>query len=431
MDTPKAAPKYTTVGSICKTNTAPLQAPARRGRTVKAPLHSDIVTFQGPSSAWSFGLAVQSRSPPPSAGQPLHYSPLQQNYDRAVSPAVSHASAGPDDMSRTSLLSADAANAGKHDDANISTDVQVDDNGTPNENDTLRQMSVKTLTNLASYPNPEQKNAQKMLQRARTLPLPDQSQPVNLSFESFPQKHDPRMAAPQLLPLTAGPPGLRQQKSLTIGPSSTDRQRTTVHTDMSAAQVNIFRTASAQSQYAATREPPPEPAPSSTSVKAAMSNQSKMSDTLTADEAVQYFPNGLPSNFDYTANYSKVAPDESYLEESGLWEKRPQEDLVTHRARIDELFHAGNSMLYKTIDQAITEKNHRDFQNTMGIDTTNDEESKRKVRPANPKLSIEDAIARPASDHAAPLLSMVFQTLINHPEFAQFSTLPKFHYKDY
>lgn len=181
---------YTTAGTIYNPSSAQqLQPPVRRGRTLKWPAQgaaaSELSLF--PKSVLA-GLPLKSQNlvTTPTSPRPPQipkYSPLQQNYDRAVSPLTDHSLESPNELdvrsiSSSSLLpsySMDSNQASpiaaamptsvvkKHVDAN-STDEEDDESSGENP---LRGLTVKSLHNLASYPNPNQKRAQRALLRAR------------------------------------------------------------------------------------------------------------------------------------------------------------------------------------------------------------------------------------------------------------------------
>lgn len=204
------------------------------------------------------------RSPPTTASTLKHYSPLQQNCHRAVNPSTGR----PDPersisessfvMSMSSPLPHNLAIGGGEVTDQLGEDTpsqneenkeEKEDEGEDEEEELTRMSnySVKTLTSLASYPNPHQKMAQRALDRARqTFKATGNSRPVSPNYSRQgldgagppPFGRDgsdyisriPRNAhihsstrssvlssgpgAPQ--PLTAGPPGLRQYKASTL-----------------------------------------------------------------------------------------------------------------------------------------------------------------------------------------------------------------------
>ncbi|GKT62378.1 coatomer subunit [Colletotrichum tofieldiae] len=187
QDVPKQT--YTTAGTIYNpSNSQPLQPPVRRGRTLKWPpvgtAASELSLF--PKSVLA-GLPLKSQNHIATPTSPLphqipKYSPLQQNYDRAVSPVTDHNRESPNDSDISSLNSSripsytmngnqvspvdgvmPASSVNKHVDAESSDD---EDDESTSENP-LKNFTVKGLQNLASYPNPNQKRAQKTLLRAR------------------------------------------------------------------------------------------------------------------------------------------------------------------------------------------------------------------------------------------------------------------------
>ncbi|KAL7938238.1 hypothetical protein V8C35DRAFT_291348, partial [Trichoderma chlorosporum] len=103
------------------------------------------------------------------------YSPLQQNYDRAVSPvvslnqesAMSSQGLGPRNESFRARVDSpphSLFDKGKGKTAATDNGYSSDDEA-DTVNSALKNMTVKSLQNLASYPNPNQKNAQKVLLR--------------------------------------------------------------------------------------------------------------------------------------------------------------------------------------------------------------------------------------------------------------------------
>lgn len=225
---------------------------------------SDVSTFnQGVLTSFP---RPRYRSPPTTASTLRHYSPLQQNYHRAVDPttipsdhASDHRHATSESPITMSLLPTNPRDlfAGGREVEAQKEDTSTKGEDGKDEEDELAQMSkysVKTLTNLASYTNPHQKVAQRALDRARETfrAAPDMSRPIGTtssrqgldgagiltSTSLLPPGRDgsdhfgrlPRHGhinsstrssvlsngpgAPQ--PLTAGPPGQRQYKASTL-----------------------------------------------------------------------------------------------------------------------------------------------------------------------------------------------------------------------
>lgn len=212
------------------------------------------------------------RSPPTTASTLKHYSPLQQNSDRAADPfATGSAQKRPNSESPSSNMPSSPWNPllsdlladDKDIVQNLEEDCALQDEESATvlskvdeeEEELLSRMgtySVKTLTSLASYPNPYQKVAQLALDRARNMfktATLDASRTISPSLSR--QGHEgaggprgsgfsrensdhfscvPRNGhvgssnrssvlsngpgAPQ--PLTAGPPGQRQYKASTL-----------------------------------------------------------------------------------------------------------------------------------------------------------------------------------------------------------------------
>lgn len=434
---------YTTVGSIYNPQATPLQPPARRGRTVKWPPHVEPTAKPFPGTSFR-GAA----SPPTTANSFQQYSPLQQNSARAVSPGTFTTNAAVSAMSLgTTYCTALDTSHGKHDHA-ITHDVDDEDDDTV-EDGNLRPMSVKSLTNLASYPNPMQKNAQKILSRARPTAnaasatwdtmRSARSDPVALSqleqcdgvgehdYQyrkdlSFKTVLSQGFGAPR--PLTAGPPGLRPYKSSTLDYIAQGRQRSLWKIEISAAH-STSHMISQDRQAVIEREPTPSlQGDSAVSIQGAFGignhqRAGNMVDTLTADRAREYYPLGFPSNFNYRTSY--IAPEwtkDCPLQNTGISKICPRDDVDAHRANVDWLYYAGNDMINKTIEDVLLEKKHRDFERTMGIHRQEKQHGKGKVY--NRKLTVDEANAIPITEHIVPLLSMAYQTFINQSEYSGF-----------
>ncbi|RYP73932.1 hypothetical protein DL770_007692 [Monosporascus sp. CRB-9-2] len=231
---------YTTVGSVYNPQAAqPLQPPARRGRTIKWPPtpHSESTHSHLPKSTLNVlpyrnNISHISQSPPATLNSFHHYSPLRQNFDRAVSPCGSpgphhllsqdsdiHLRTGMalPNMSRgNSPAATTAVGSDKRDDANVYSDYDEDVEGVEH----LKQMSVKTLTNLASYLNPMQKAAQKLLSRARPIAA---ATPTYAQARQSPLYHQPSgiMGKQRSLPLS----GLRHTRSDPVAATSLQPER--------------------------------------------------------------------------------------------------------------------------------------------------------------------------------------------------------------
>ncbi|RYP82522.1 hypothetical protein DL769_001628 [Monosporascus sp. CRB-8-3] len=231
---------YTTVGSVYNPQAAqPLQPPARRGRTIKWPPtpHSESTHSHLPKPTlnalpYRTNISHMSQSSPTTLNSFHHYSPLRQNFDRAVSPCGSPAphhllSQDSDIHLRTSMAlpnmsrgnspgAATAVGSDKHDDTNIYSDYDEDVEGVEH----LKQMSVKTLTNLASYLNPMQKAAQKLLSRARPIAA---ATPTYTQARQPPLYHQPSgvMGEQRSLPLSS----LRHTRSDPVAAASLRPER--------------------------------------------------------------------------------------------------------------------------------------------------------------------------------------------------------------
>jgi len=183
---PQSTPprQYTTVGSVYNPQPQPLQPPIRRGRAAK-PL-------------FSYNSESTPSHPPP------RYTPLQQNSDRAISPArvppwilsflsSDHAygllaydsreetlagNGAPQPLAEASIMRDGDTGVIRQQvakrNARTVVDTAADSDGEVDERITgaISRMNINSLVNLASYPNPMQRAAQKKLASHRAPPEP-------------------------------------------------------------------------------------------------------------------------------------------------------------------------------------------------------------------------------------------------------------------
>ncbi|KAJ6783582.1 hypothetical protein PWT90_08458 [Aphanocladium album] len=165
---PPAQPTYTTAGTIYNPNSSqPLQPPTRRGRSLKwttGGTYPDLSLLPRSLLA-SLQAKSTGRSSPYS---PTQYTPLQQNYDRAANPVSRNGyaddnmqirwtgSPAPEAEDMMSYIAGDYGHDGDDED-------DEDEEGCTDS--IMQTMTVKSLHNLASYPNPNQKKAQRALLR--------------------------------------------------------------------------------------------------------------------------------------------------------------------------------------------------------------------------------------------------------------------------
>ncbi|KAI5464105.1 hypothetical protein BGZ63DRAFT_401085 [Mariannaea sp. PMI_226] len=178
---PKSTSKqltYTTAGTLYNPNTShTLQPPTRRGRNLK---FAPGGTYSG-LSLFPKGI-LASLSLQEGLGNSLsvpQYTPLQQNYHRAISPLpdTDHVSINMSAKTTlapsgttlssvpSSLFSEVEQDKSPNGSSTCSSDDEVDFGMDP-----LMNMSVKSLHNLASYPNPNQKKARKVLRGVKPTP---------------------------------------------------------------------------------------------------------------------------------------------------------------------------------------------------------------------------------------------------------------------
>ncbi|KAI1501649.1 hypothetical protein F5X99DRAFT_382047 [Biscogniauxia marginata] len=502
-----SAPKYTTVGSIYHPQPQPLQPPARRGRTVKS-----LFPYRNESSSATHQQQQNHHQ----------YSPLQQNFDRAMSPIQSrsrsnlnadfndapiaeqeslfphHFGASYPNMqpAQSPAMSAALQSPDRQEDASI--DHEDIDNSQDGHNlRQMTQMNFKSLTNLASYPNPMQKTAQKVLSSHRPLPtsanpLGQQRQPPwNHQASDAMREHktsvagmrnarsDPLAMASMLqsdsidefgdlnrhsrfgpettlwttasrnstygavlskgpgapAPLTAGPPGQRQYKPSTLESTMNIPQHGLQRPqdfDDDIPMPNPYNTRIQPQRPVDTVERQSSPSLVSDGVASAQpmpipnKSNSRVVDTLTAEEASVYYPNGYPPDFNYqTHPVSSRWPLKNSRGGQYLNKNKP-EIWASRLAKIERDFYAGSFMINKGFDMAVAEKNSREFSRILG----NPCESRNLGKIANRQLTIKEASAISINKHALPLISMAYQTLAIRLELESSNKLPKFNYSN-
>jgi hypothetical protein len=198
--------QYTTVGSVYHPQPQPLQPPVRRGRTIKS--------------------LFPYKSEAPVGQSQLKYTPLQQNSDRAISPArmnpdslhditnqerqvlqkfgvavpniqqtinmprllQSPIGESPDqarndrNQANTSIGTVVGPVATTPDSVMVAnSNAELEDGSDGVDTKPIATMNFNSLTNLASYPNPMQRAAQRVLASHRPHPAPIASTTVSLT----------------------------------------------------------------------------------------------------------------------------------------------------------------------------------------------------------------------------------------------------------
>ncbi|KAJ0123466.1 hypothetical protein J7T55_011931 [Diaporthe amygdali] len=413
-------PTYTTAGTLYNPTITPLQPPSRRGRASRwaPPSHAELALFN--KSVLAGFPYKPSRSPPTTASSLKHYTPLQQNSDRAIEPPT-----GPKLSERTlsessSTLSLNSAPSQENmnslnSNGRLLEETRLTDD--EKDEDELIRMSVlpvRTITNLASYPNPSQKLAQKALDRARETfkaaaetsrsLTPNLSQhgsqrregpgarstSTNVDRENLPpsgwiSKHDQSKnatrssvlssgpGAPQ--PLTAGPPGQRQYKPSTLEATfralqsgnqkqSSATDETYLNTDSSLVNMGISAKITAASRiqspdqahlatkdYFEASQPIVNPTANMVLRYDPSQPRRRTQDTLSAEAVRVYFPDGFPPDLG--------PPTVPLLSNSaGRPEGRfppTQEELRLRNARCKVAFYSATQDLTKTLDARIAE----------------------------------------------------------------------------
>ncbi|KAI6365448.1 hypothetical protein MCOR25_005376 [Pyricularia grisea] len=536
-------PTYTTAGTLYNPGTAaPIQAPIRRGRNNRWQ-SSHVSELAGLPKSILANLPLnmhRTRSPATTASSLKHYAPLQQNYDRAMTPPTKediYFESGDMDTAASSVLSSIPLDHDRLLQPRLSainttdTSRAISQNSSKEESEDSEcmvdaaadalaaRLNFKSLTSLASYDNPSQQIAKRALARGRSslkhpeLPMhgtantslqsqsfreqerqkptslsqsclsatqadrqfagftnnPKALWPVSESFlnqnlsqlslnrgpkalvsaidTAYPSALSTGPGAP--LPLTAGPPGLRQYRPSSFevnAPAASSvsklpsriydtengrrKRNKSPHWTLRGAQQDL-NSGSYMNESSLTDQLDSEPAtadrlepansdfglpdiPARTSLASSL-----VYETESPSKIGQYYPDQLPP--DYT-------PSKKSDFQTSDWEaecmarrrcpgRRTAEQLARHQRKVDESWYAGISRIHQTMDDAIAQMQTRQLLHTIGRPEHADVFSMSGSTLDHPKgreLSLQDVINTDRWRHAAPLLNMAFSTLLSY-----------------
>jgi hypothetical protein len=242
------------------------------------------------------------------------------------------------------------------------------------------------------------------------------------SYEQVTANQQDQMRSGRPQPLTAGPPGQRQNAGF--------------HTaGISSAQGNQ----AGSSQLSSVQNPPVLPlnSPWLTHSRNSMftsvpTEHSKIRDTLPFDEIRQYYPNGFPK--DMTGQYTRLS--------GPIDESRPgmtEEEVKTEKT--NKWFHAGVRKLNKTTNDHVADMERRNYNLDRGLHSQHRQHTSNLDEYGNPltlcefvamsePLTIKDIVAMPLPEVAAHLLGHVLGNTLNladqRPGPHNLSTLSRF-----
>ncbi|KAK5654419.1 hypothetical protein OQA88_7329 [Cercophora sp. LCS_1] len=484
-------PTYTTVGSIYNPDAAvPLQPPTRRPRnrryapTLFSPAGDALFGLPG-SILLGFSARDRVQDSPPPIPLP-HYSPLQQNYDRAVSPGTEQEEP-PSYKIGMSVPTIRSGNlpartlgpAFSLSTAEKSNLTALGDSDSAASEDTLAtsRITVKGLTNLASYPNPMQKAAQNTLARARTvnLTLGRSATPSSVHTASDFGKErvtsTPPVATGTPRPLTAGPPGQRQFKPSTLDTSlrtgtfegaldlsssvtnetiqpslpsfgnQAERDGLTlkphrVFSDDHLSQVGRIDPSTTGLQLPLEHRPAAPYSgfgqiPYDWNTRATMMSpvpymEVPIRDTLPEHRISEYYPWGLPR--DYAGKTSRL--DESSCYDSPRPPLGPAEEMAAEqKRRLNQRFYSGTRVPARDVPQMAREHDDHSPKKNIGVIGEGRDRFKASQLDGAPVLSVEEAIRMDGPLLAEPLLNMTLATLLRHRDGHRMSD-PKPNYRE-
>ncbi|KAK0723792.1 hypothetical protein B0T21DRAFT_293816 [Apiosordaria backusii] len=453
----KEQPTYTTVGSIYNPNAAtPIQPPTRRPRTRRYPQSLESPSgeaFNFPDPFTALLLKYKLPPPPTTANTLRRYSPLQQNYDRALSPINEQEYSV---LANFGMAVPPTIRSGNLPPPSV---LENDDSVAPEDTLVSSRIRVKGLTNLASYPNPMRKAAQKALARARpanfAFSRPEGLSSLSMAAPDFGTGRDrPAVATPRLpstsssgtpQPLTAGPPGLRQLKRTTFDPAQPSIRTSRLEDQnepptasshlpigYQARSSSVIQPYKAETNYLAFNDrelrgryvghstqlfqhnmsgnygsiaqksrvsPDWRHSSSSTPFQFNGPEQEPVKrfvyDTLPFERISKYFPKGLPPNY----HGQNILVSDDWASRAMIASQQPP-----LQRQLDMPFYAGEGFSIGHLQRklgAIGVERERRF--GSGTD-----------KSVPPKLSIEEAINMEASEHVKPMLEMTYVALLNY-----------------
>jgi len=429
-------PTYTTVGSIYDPKqAAPLQPPARRPRRGRLPplvLSPPRDPLRALPDALLSALSIKDRlrnSPPPATRYLPEYSPLQQNYDRAVSPSNEdkHAAGGRSMLAPTirsgNIPPPPGFRSTSADRENKATRAFDDSDSIASEGTLASsRITVKGLTSLASYPNPMQKAAQNKLARARAANLansragtPSISVASDLGRDRVTSGGSTVIGTPQ--PLTAGPPGQRQFRPSTIegvtralgtgqdnldatlraelewpglGSTAVDLSRASDEQSEQLVPLAFDKTADATDPFLLGQRPPyfgnrvsvpnvsvgwtvHDGSNRSTTMTPFVGEDTEETerrhpdDTIPRDLARLYYPHGFPAS--YTGRYNAIAETrcDEYPQQGDPSASWSHETVSEQQAKLNQRFYAGVEAFIRDIHSVAHEHDNRSFKNKIGV----------------------------------------------------------------
>lgn len=474
---PATQTTYTTAGTVYKPNsTQPLQPPARRGRSFKwtnGGVHPELSLL--PKSVLA---TLPLRGAANRASVLQQYSPLQQNYDRAISPNpfvdTDHTLAkmslqGPatsrtDDSSALSSLF-----AGSSDDKATSQcdGSDTDDSDEDMGMDPLAGMPFKSLQNLASYPNPMQHKARKALNVAKpiiqvsnrklTPPRAPYLRPIGSPPKGLPSadverddslKPPPGVSTGQRLfdtkpgpttlaegpgaprPLTAGPPGQRQYRTSTFEAAwkalqTKAQQNNGVKITVPESPQPPYSQISAGDQWMQWAQHRPSPIPRVDSV---MGISSLNDETISSNKGA----NWPPSKPQYSQQTTPVFLD--FSDQTDAVADNDDKTLADPSLQQPSRFVTGTDRLTEVDIKAQDERNNAIWNSGSGLLNKSTTEAIADARfrrfeqnhgvigdgrPSKkaavyPPMSIDEANALSTARHAKPLLNVAFDTLLRY-----------------
>ncbi|KAJ3569375.1 hypothetical protein NPX13_g6107 [Xylaria arbuscula] len=445
--------QYTTVGSVYHPQSQPLQPPVRRGRTVKSlfPYKSDS----------------------PAAPSQLQYTPLQQNSDRAISPmrldcatvdltqpspfgtaydfqerqdslapqvqrdsnplgAPQTATLGYTDTSRginnqtAPGIELERQHGAAHNFAMVVNGSNGSDHGTDiADTKPLSAMNFNSLKNLASYPNPNQHDAQKILASHRPNPVPDaqssdyQLNPYTFEIEQVLPALEPTESYPYgttlsrvrgaPAPLTAGPPGVRQLRPTASDQENLQRVREFDSENPIRGPDTVDFVYGGYGQLDHTFPVGNEKVPSNFPIEFTDGDQDEnewvgtsndtdyIVDTLTAEQAKAFYPNGLPRNFNMNAQPTSETWAEERLAEIENSPLHREKKLAERKRVVNNHFYSGVNTFNKSFGEANSEHWDRIVAHTVG--RPYQERRPAEGRVENPQLGVREASSIPTSEH--------------------------------
>lgn len=232
-------------------------------------------------------------------------------------------------------------------------------------------------------------------------------------------------------PLTAGPPGLRQHKPSTFEQETLQRAREFDDENLIMNPVNPYLVHTSYGQHVGASSVEDGSVSSNLPMETAKGSQDEdegagkvihrnrdmdwIVDTLTADDAKRFYPDGLPKNFNLHTQPISAVWDIDRLGESEQCPYYQEKKLVERKRLVNSHFYSGAHTFNKSFVEAKFEHTNRSVAHLVG--RPYQERRFAEGRIENPHLGVREASRIPTPEQyvflSVPLLPFFYLPAIN------------------